>query len=288
MPIEYYDKIAFEDDRFPVKTCFAVRVKEGEVGALSRLAWHEELELKLYKKGGAKLQIGNEVVTAEDGDVVIVNPCEPHCTISVTGECEYDIVIMNVNFLREKTCGAENAAKLVNYAEGRLKLSRLIRNNPRVKKAAEALFSEIASGRKRENDMAIRGVLLWLFAVLFEEEVSDLLDRSAIVCAEQLKKIQPAIEYANANYSRAVSLASLADCCKLSPTYFSKLFKEVLRVNPKDYLNQLRLNAAESLLLTTDEKISAIAQECGMDDVCYFNRWFKRNKGITPGEYRKQ
>jgi two-component system response regulator YesN len=37
-----------------------------------------------------------------------------------------------------------------------------------------------------------------------------------------------------------------------------------------------------------DRGIAEIADECGFKTVPYFNRAFKRSKGVTPGEYRKR
>ena len=283
---EYYDKIVFDDTLFPVKACLGVRIAEGNVAQRSRLTWHEELEFKLYRRGGAKLQVGSEVLFAGDGDIVVANPCEPHCTISVIGECEYDVMILNVNFLREKFNSARCSAMFVPFVEGRLRFNRLVRGNARVRRAAEALFAEIAeSGENGET--AVVGVLLWLFSALLDGEVSGVLDRSAASGAGKLRKIQPAIEYVNRHYAESLSLDDLAVRCGLNSTYFSKLFKEVMRVNMKDYINQLRMNSAEVLLATTDDKITEIARACGAEDACYFDRWFKKHKGVTPGEYRK-
>ena len=54
-----------------------------------------------------------------------------------------------------------------------------------------------------------------------------------------------------------------------------------------DYVNDLRVDKASSLLLNGDRTIADIARECGYKTVPYFNRAFKRSKGVTPGAYRK-
>ena len=287
MDAEFYDKIAFDNQYFPIKACLCQKVDQSSAYALSRLSWHEELELKHYRKGGAKLQIGSEVLYVQDNDVVIVNPCEPHCTISVADECEYDVMIFNVAFIRERFNDAKNIVNFQPFVEGRLRFRRLIRGNEQVTRAVESLFDQI--GRKGDNmEMAIVGLLLWLFALLFQSEVNGVEGQSPFGYADKLRKLQPSIEYINANYGRQLDLALLASKCSLNPTYFSKMFKEVMRVNVKDYINQLRLNSAEVLLNTTDRKITEIASDCGFEDGCYFERWFKKNKGISPGKYRNK
>lgn len=287
MSVEYYDKIIFPDTLFPVKAQFGNEVLCGKLGVLERLTWHEETEIKLYRKGSAKLQIGNEIVSVREGDVVIVNPCEPHSTIAVEEDCRYDILMMNVAFWKDRFSLGEQSIKLGAFGEGRIRFNHRIRGNGRVLSATETLFTEIG-GRDKNRDLAVTGVMLWLLACLFDDETTEVLVAGAANGADGLKKIQPALEYANTHYGKVVSLDTLAGECSLSPTYFSKLFKEVMRINPKDYLSQLRLSAAETLLSTTDKKITEIAAECAMEDVCYFNRWFKKNVGVTPGKFRKR
>ena len=55
-----------------------------------------------------------------------------------------------------------------------------------------------------------------------------------------------------------------------------------------EYLQQLRLERASTLLKETEASVISIAQECGFASVSYFNRIFKAAYGITPSEYRKQ
>ena len=54
-----------------------------------------------------------------------------------------------------------------------------------------------------------------------------------------------------------------------------------------DYVNQKRIDFAIYLLNATSMQIQTIAQYCGMPDVNYFTRTFKRIIGITPSQYRR-
>ncbi len=282
---ECYDKIIFENSLFPLTVRLSKCVTEKTISPLTTLTWHEELEIKFFHKGVAKLQIGAEIITAREGDIILVNPCEPHSTIAVEGEVVYDALVMNINFLKEKFTQAERLMQFTPFAEGRLKLNSQIQDG-KIKKAIELLFLELASEGKN-NETAISGILLYLFALLFESQIKNTSGSTTLLETEKLKKIQPAIEYINKNYAKPLSLEYLAELCMINSTYFSKLFKHVMGINFSEYINGLRLNSAEILLSTTRDKIASIALACGYEDVCYFSRWFKRNKGMTPGEYRK-
>ncbi len=54
-----------------------------------------------------------------------------------------------------------------------------------------------------------------------------------------------------------------------------------------EYIRKLRIENAKMLLVNTDKKISAIAEECGMPDYNYFTKVFKKHNYMTPKEFRK-
>ena len=58
-------------------------------------------------------------------------------------------------------------------------------------------------------------------------------------------------------------------------------------MSPSDYIRHTRLNAAKTLLTTTDRRITEIAQETGFFDHAHFIRTFKAATGISPAKYRR-
>ena len=58
-------------------------------------------------------------------------------------------------------------------------------------------------------------------------------------------------------------------------------------ITPTDYRNSVKLTNAKRLLVSTDQKISDIALECGFGSASYFSKTFLKNEGISPAEYRK-
>lgn len=78
-----------------------------------------------------------------------------------------------------------------------------------------------------------------------------------------------------------------AEMMNLSVSRFNHLFKEQTGMSPYNYLSGLRVDNAATLLEQTDMKIKDIAQQCGYEDPLYFTQAFKREKGVTPSQYRK-
>ncbi len=54
-----------------------------------------------------------------------------------------------------------------------------------------------------------------------------------------------------------------------------------------EYVNRSRIGHAQLLMLTSDLPIKAIALQCGISDMQYFSRMFKRITGVTPKVYQE-
>ena len=93
--------------------------------------------------------------------------------------------------------------------------------------------------------------------------------------------------YISTNLLGKISLEEVASYLGMNRTYFCMFFKKHYGKGFADYINDLRIDKASSLLLNEDRTMADIARECGYKTVPYFNRAFKRSKGVTPGAYRK-
>ena len=74
----------------------------------------------------------------------------------------------------------------------------------------------------------------------------------------------------------------------MSVSYFLKKFKEVTAKSPMQYILGIRINNAVSLLESTDYNVTEISTIIGYDNPLYFSRIFKKQKGVSPSDYRKQ
>ena len=84
-----------------------------------------------------------------------------------------------------------------------------------------------------------------------------------------------------------LSISAVAQTFYSSIYYLTHTFKKVTGYTPKQYLQLCRLAAARELLYETDYNITEISQKAGFSDINNFIRYFKREVGVTPGQYRK-
>ena len=101
------------------------------------------------------------------------------------------------------------------------------------------------------------------------------------------EKIQKAAKYISDNFRRDLTLGEVAAQVYMSQTYFSKKFRKVTGLNFREYLTNVRLRAADEMLLETRCPVSRIAEACGFSDANYFGDVFKKHMGVSPVQYRK-
>lgn len=92
--------------------------------------------------------------------------------------------------------------------------------------------------------------------------------------------------YIEKHYSEDIALNDLAEWFRLSPNYMSLVFKNVMDCNFKEYLSKIRCQKARELIQQDQEiKISEVAAMVGIQNVNTFIRVFKKDCGISPGQY---
>lgn len=99
-----------------------------------------------------------------------------------------------------------------------------------------------------------------------------------------LSKIELALKEIHRNYNNQFDVSTLANTVNMSVSAFHQAFKEVTSDSPIQYLKNIRLNKARTLLIESDIRINEVAREVGYESVSQFNREFKRYFGHTPSQ----
>jgi AraC family transcriptional regulator of arabinose operon len=99
-------------------------------------------------------------------------------------------------------------------------------------------------------------------------------------------RVARAVTFMRDRYADPLNLCDIAQAACLSPSRLAHLFKHVVGAGPMHYLQSIRLERAEQMLLTTDAKLETIATACGFCDEFYFSNVFARHFGQRPSRYR--
>ncbi|MCR5545053.1 MAG: helix-turn-helix transcriptional regulator [Lachnospiraceae bacterium] len=90
------------------------------------------------------------------------------------------------------------------------------------------------------------------------------------------------------NYNTPLTVQQLAKDFHISESYMITVFKKETGVTPAEYLRNIRLENAASLLISSHEKIQEVSCKVGIYDSNYFVKLFKAKYDLTPREYRKK
>lgn len=140
-------------------------------------------------------------------------------------------------------------------------------------------YKEIVSSFKDIDDLAS-----FLYEYI-DKSFTDELNKNYI---KDDNKFDEILKYIHDNYLESLYLADIADKFFYNQTYISDLIKRNLGKNFAEYVIELRIEKACSLLSSTGDSISLIASKCGYNDYCYFTKQFKKITGKTPSAYRKE
>lgn len=130
--------------------------------------------------------------------------------------------------------------------------------------------------------------LLSLTLMRFFIMINRFIDEGKKSGSDIQNEIERATHYFNENYNKPINIDEYAASRHISTCWFIRSFKQILKVTPMQYILSLRMANAQSLLETTEDSISEIAEAVGYDNPLYFSRIFRKNIGVSPSEYRKR
>src|SRR5262245_58297205 len=88
------------------------------------------------------------------------------------------------------------------------------------------------------------------------------------------------------NLSADIEVAELAGLVRLSPHYFSVVFRQAVGVTPHQYILQERISEACRLLAAGGMSLAELAGHLGFSDQSHFSRAFRKVTGMTPRSFR--
>ena len=247
--------------------------------------WQDSMELVYIKRGSGLVQTGAQVCAAQSGDIFVLTPGTLHAIRQAESRTmEYENIIFDVELLG----GAEDLCAekyLLPLQSGRMALPEHITPDEAwYPQAADCLKEAEEANRCKQfgYELCIKGALLRFLALLIAQS-------KALPPAEKAstQRLRAVLQWISAHYSEPVCVADAATLCQCSPNHFMRWFRQMTGQTFIIFLREYRLNAAAEALRTTEDTILSISEQCGFENLSYFNREFKAHFGMTPREYRK-
>ena len=224
---------------------------------------HDHWELVYCTGGtGAFRFSGGAVIPYQAGEVVVIPPNEVHANSSPDGFTNIHLTMAEPSF------PYKTAFKIVDDEEDNVKMA-----------FSQAKYFYMGDIKNADLVLAALGDLIVSYMIVC---------RSNSEFSDPVEKIRSSIRR---NYSRSdYALDEVMRDMPFHYDYLRKLFKKEVGVSPLEYLTNLRMKSAETLLTamwTNEYSISDIAQMCGFDDALYFSRVFKKYYGCAPSAFAK-
>jgi AraC family transcriptional regulator len=162
------------------------------------------------------------------------------------------------------------------------------RDDPLMLQVALALKTEIDEGLAASSSLYAESLTNTLAAHLLRHYTVWKPALREAVEKHSASTLRHVIEYIHDNLDQHLTLAELSLVAGMSTYHFARTFKQVTGVTPHQYVLNVRVEHAKSLLLQGKLTIAEIASQVGFFDQSHFTRSFKRLVGVTPQTLLRQ
>ncbi len=283
-----YDEGALYKDGYECSVhCLKLRVKKNSVG--SDVHFHNYIEILYGVDCDMTVWINDKTVHFETGDVIIINPLETHFLKSHDKDSEYIVIKFSKSIL-EGQMPPEAKYMLpilssVHHHGNIIKKSEM--TDGEIEKAAFGIYNEYVAERFG-YEIAIRsGILNLYLSIVRIWNTNDAGEKLFDVESSVVSRMYQAAEYVSKHFSN-IAEEDVARKFLMSYSYFSRCFKKVHGISFSKYLNNIRIDNARKILLTTDNSVTDIAVEVGFSSASHFIYAFRNRTGISPLAYKKE
>lgn len=265
MNASYHERMERGTPDFPIEF---YSVNSSHPRYIMQMHWHKELEIIRVIRGSFELALGGRQMRISEGQSVFIPSGIIHG--GTPNDCEYECAVFSPSMLYgSQICRVQVKALMQSAA--------VYENDSNIN-----LLFEGVKRKKRGYELETYGRLYLIAADITAADDRE----SRGLPNDKLEKIKPAMQMIEEEYDTKISLAALADACRLSPNYFSRYFKEVVGQTPFEYITVYRVEAACEMFAYSENSVTDVCYACGFNDLSYFIHIFKKYKGVSPKAYR--
>lgn len=253
---------------------------------VSKMHYHDEIELIRIDVGNFRCSTANQNISTTSGDIIYIAPRTPHETETLTHGTKTTLVQFDINdFASFKSNLNKSLYRYINTGETPIYIFKAgTEENLMITNCIDIIVKE-STWQKHGYEHFVNSGVQSIIGSLYRYNL--LHDTDSFFDNKYIDKVMPALSYIDIHYAEPLNLEAVSETVNINPSYFCRVFKKSTNSTFTEYLNFVRVMKSEKRLTNHADSISDIAMSVGFSSVSYFNRVFKRVKGISPSDYRK-
>lgn len=261
--------------------------------------YHREYELTLITEGEGTRYVGTTVERYRPGDLVLLGPDLPHTFTSepYEGRAEAAVTQFRHDFLgpgffalpQFRGLDGLLARSARGLRFGGPGTSRAVAGGGATPGGVGADVRTVLTALPRLDPAAQTMALLDVLRRLAADPAATPITGPGYAPAPSnatRDRVDAVCRHLQRTHTEAVRQEDVAALVHMSPTSFSRFFRAAMGRTLTEYVNQLRVETACSLLTGTSLPVTEVAARAGYRNLSNFNRRFRELKGLRPTEYR--
>ena len=252
----------------------------------AKLHMHDAWELYCVLQGKGTRMAGDTLLPFTEGDVALIPPSMHHhwdynpASADEEGCIRYLMVAFSHSFVRH--CMAV-------FPELRNRLANVTFPAEALKFGTESAraIRHALSAMKGKDELERLCDMLRLLPVIFTAKDCTFAGRPMRI-EREVRRMQQVSAYVMAHYVHPILLDDIAAEVGMNRSAFCSWFKRCKGMTFSQFVTQYRLNTACDLLEHSQKSVSEIGYLVGFCDIPHFVRVFTKEKGVSPGKYRKE
>lgn len=236
---------------------------------------HDQCEIYFLVSGNVGYLVEGSEYTPDENCIMIMRPAEAH-TPKIIGDEKYERYA--INFPLDFAKGIDPEGRLMKaFTERSLGQGNMLGSNITDVQLIHKLFSEMcAVADDYDRRLTIRTHLLMLLDIIGKAYL-----RKNETSGEPRTVRERIVMYVNRHLFEDISVPKLAEHFFLSPSQFSRIFRQATGAAPWEYITKKRLTAAKEKIHSGSSAQSA-SESCGFKDYSVFYRAYVKHFGCAP------
>ncbi len=258
----------------------------------SPLHWHYYSEILYIISGSIRIVCNNKEQLLYEGDTCYFYPLQLHEVtehVECTKKVKYAVIKFNIHTLNIPEAYIQKIYDCFVRRTSEDDFCLIIKDEKSDETIANYIYSIISEyeNKKAMYTLAVQsGIHCLLIAIARKSNRTT--SQKQEKHTDLSLSFYHILEYIDMHSSEQLEVQKLAELCNMSYSNFARLFRENYGRSCKEYIQYIRLNKAQDLLLNSDFDLDYIAQDTGFFDCSHFIRTYKKWRGITPKQERIQ